>query len=372
MSNKFPDNFLWGASSASYQVEGGITNDWSMASDDGKVPPAGKATNHYNLYEKDFDIAKELNHNAHRLSIEWARIEPEKGKYNQDEIGHYRDVINALKDRNIKPFVTLWHFTLPIWFSKAGGFEKKDSPEIFSKYAKFVVENLNDLCDNWITINEPIIYANQGYIRGIWPPFKKFKLFKFIKVANNLVKAHKKSYEIIKKIDNKNKVGVAKHNIFFEGIPLMKRYWNNRFLKKIINHQDFIGLNHYFHNKFPRVKKKKVSDVGWEIYPEAIYHVIKELKEYNKPIYITENGLADAKDSMRADFIHDYLKQIKKAINEGCDVRGYLHWALTDNFEWSHGYKPRFGLVEINYETQERTIRDSAKYYAEVIKKNSL
>ena len=196
---KFPDGFLWGSSTASYQVEGGIfNNDWAEAAKDGRIMPAGSATDHYNRYNEDFDIAKSLGHNAHRFSIEWARIEPEEGKFNPDEIEHYRKVIKSLRERGLRPMITLWHFTLPLWLSNKGGFANKDSVALFSRYCKYVVSELNEKGIIWSTINEPVVWSTNAYLWGQWPPFELFKTTVFFKVLRNLIKAHNHTYDEIK------------------------------------------------------------------------------------------------------------------------------------------------------------------------------
>lgn len=183
---KFPLNFYWGAATASYQVEGNIENtDWSQAARDGKVPPAGLLADSYNRYKEDFDIAKKLGHNAHRFSVEWARIEPEEGKFDEKEIVHYREVLEALRQRDIEPFITLWHFTLPLWFSERGGFERDDAPELFARYCAYVVEHLGDLCTNFSTINEPNVFGSNGWLRGSWPPFKRFAITDLVSITNS-------------------------------------------------------------------------------------------------------------------------------------------------------------------------------------------
>jgi len=167
----FPEGFYWGAATASYQVEGfNENNDWAKAAKEGRVPPAGRLADHYHRYEEDFDIAKDLGHNAHRFSIEWGRIEPQEGVFDQEEIEHYRKVLKALHKRKITPFVTLWHFTLPLWFSESGGFERKDAPEVFARYCAFVAKELGDQCDHFSTMNEPNVFGSNGYLRGSWPP----------------------------------------------------------------------------------------------------------------------------------------------------------------------------------------------------------
>jgi len=411
MTLKFPKGFYWGSATSAHQVEGNNVNDWSewekknaerLAKEakekwqpwqQEKFPEmfnpenyiSGRACDHYHLYEQDFDIAKKLGHNAHRFSIEWSRIEPEQGKFNEKEIEHYRKVILALKKRGIEPFVTLWHWTNPLWIRDIGGWENKKITDYFERYAEKISNALGENVKFWITLNEPEIYASNSYFAGVWPPQKK-NLFAYLRVLNNLIKAHRKAYGVIKKADSNSKIGIAKNNIYFEAYQnklvnrVLKKFidwwWNFYFLNRIRNHQDFIGLNHYFHNRinygFNKNENKKISDIGWELYPEAIYYVLKDLKRFNKPIYITENGLADGGDKKRSWFILESLKNIGKAINEGVNVRGYLHWSLMDNFEWDKGFWPRFGLVEVNYKTLERKIRPSALQYAKICKTNEL
>jgi len=406
---EFPEGFLWGASTSAHQVEGGNINDWSEwekknaerlaheAKDkyakwqqkkfpemfDPKNYVSGQTADHYNKYEEDFDIAKSLGHNAHRLSIEWSRIEPEEGKFDEKEIEHYREVIRSLRTRGIEPFINIWHWPVPIWLAQKGGWQWNGVADKFEIYVEKLVQSLGNDVNFWITINEPEIFAMNSYLRGIWPPQKR-NIFTYMKVRKNLIKAHKLAYEAIKSKFPEAQVGIAKNNTFFDSIGvlntlfvLIARWWNNHsFLNQIKDHQDFIGLNSYFHNRinwgFNKNKNERVSDMGWELYPRAIYHTLRDLKGYKLPIYISEQGLADAEDINREWFIQESLTEIHNAIREGIDVRGYFYWSLLDNFEWDKGFWPRFGLVEINYKTQERKIRPSAYKYAEVCKSNSL
>jgi len=384
---KFPKDFLWGSAVSSYQVSGGIENcNWS------EKFPAGWACDYYNKYEKYFEIAKELNQNIHRFSLSWSRIQPEEGKFDRKEIKHYRKMLLALKKRGIKPMVTIWHWTLPLWMSEKGGWENSKFSEYFEQYTRFVVEELDDLVDFWITINEPMIYTSLAYILGEFPPQKNCPLI-IPKVFYNFIETHKKAYKAIHDINENAKVGVAqnlsfvdaynKNSILNKKVANIFNFFRNRlFLELTKNHQDFLGVNYYFHDriktisKFPFLKieneNKKVSDLGWEIYPKGIYYVLKDLRKYNLPIYITENGLADKKDKHRAEFIKEHLKYIQKAISDGVNIKGYLHWSLLDNFEWADGFEPRFGLVEMDYEKMETKIRESAKEYAEICKNNAV
>lgn len=378
---KFPRDFLWGNAVSAYQVEGGIENaDWS------KIFPAGSACNHYHLYEQDFDWLVKLNQNAFRFSLEWSRVEPEEGQFDLKEIGHYREYLLALKNRGMKTMVTLHHFTNPLWLTEMGGWANKKVVFYFSRFAKRMFEEYADLIDFWITINEPLIHSALGYLQGRWPPQKRNPIL-FLKVIKNQIKAHQQVYEDFHHSTRTVLVGIAKNNQFFEPasdfslnkVPcrLADYLWNRHFLNKTKNHLDFIGLNYYFHNKivFPfkiRNDNKLVSDLGWEIYPQGIYQVLKQLKKYGLPIYITENGIADKQDKRRKDFIKDHLYWTHRAIKEGADVRGYFHWSLMDNLEWDLGFEPRFGLLEINYQTLERKPRPSAFYYAKICKDNGL
>lgn len=377
----FPPNFYWGSATASYQVEGEVfNNDWAALAEEGKVPICDKATDHYHRFEADFDLAKSLGQNAHRFSIEWARIEPEDGEFNMEEIEHYRGVIRALKTRGIEPFITLWHFTQPIWFAEKGGFKNKKSSEIFSRYVRFVIKNLGQEAKFWMTMNEPLVFASNGYLKGAWPPFE-LSLSNFLKVFRNLVHAHCKAYEAIKEANPLLEVGIAKHNIYFSSnknplnimlAALSRWFWNRRFIHLIRNHQDFIGLNYYFYKRYGGNGQLPKSDMGWDIFPEGLYHCLKELSRYKKPLYITENGLADAEDTQRAKFISDSLKNVQRAISEGLDVKGYFHWSLLDNYEWMHGFTQRFGLISVEYDTLERTIRPSAYTYKSIIENNAV
>jgi len=393
---KFPVGFYWGSATSAHQVEGGNVNDWSeweknnaarLAQEAGKkwkvwqqkkFPEmfnpenyiSGQACNHYHLYEKDFNVAKSLGHNAHRFSIEWSRVEPEEGRFNEKEIGHYRQVISALTAQRVEPFVTLWHRTNPLWIRDIGGWENKKTIDYFNRYVEKIVSVFKNEINFWIVLNEPELYVGNSYLLSIWPPKKK-NILSYILALNNLAEAHKKAYGIIKTIQPKAQVGMAEYNIYFkQSLFLINWFLNKRFLNKVKNYQDFIGLNYY--RRFPENKNKIISDLRWEIYPKGIYRVLKTLKKYQKPIYVTENGVADAEDEKRTEFIKEHLRWIHKAIQERIDVRGYFYWSLLDNFEWDKGFWPRFGLVGIDYKTLERRVRPSAWEYAKICRENRI
>jgi len=379
---RFPDGFLWGAATSSYQIEGGIeNNDWAGAARLGKVPSAGRACDHYNRYEEDFDIAKSLGHNAHRLSIEWGRIEPEEGKFDEQAITHYREVLAALRARGLAPMVTLWHFTLPLWLSQQGGVQHKHFPDYFARYCAYATEQLGDDRILFTTINEPLVFAALGWIRGVWPPFKRRSFLRYLPVTRQLARAHNLAYRAIKEKHPTFTIGIVKNNkyVYSNANPLnilaaeiTDWYWNRWFLNRTYRNTDFIGLNYYFHQSFGKEERLPRSDMGWPIFPEGICHVLLELARYQKPIYVTENGIADAADDKRAYFIREHLYQIHKAIEGGAPVKGYFYWSLLDNFEWAEGFEKRFGLVEINYKTLERRVRPSAHVYEKICRTNTL
>ena len=403
-SISFPKNFYWGAATASYQVEGYNDNtDWAKAGKEGKVPCAGRLADHYHRYEEDFDIAKELGHNAHRFSIEWARIEPQEGVFDEKEIEHYRDVLKALKKRGITPFVTLWHFTLPLWFSESGGFERKDAPDVFARYCAHVVRELGDLCEHYATMNEPNVYATHGYLYGAWPPFKRASIFgkkigkedgtsektgavakfshffTYLKVSDRLAQTHCAAYDAIKEVAAQTEVSVVKHVHFFHADGRLVHkiqarvafyFQTHRFLKRVIDKSDEIGLNYYRHTKFADIKNYLRTDMDWKVYPSGIYGALMTMKRYKKPVYIAEAGIADADDDLRPDYIRVQTESVKQAIDDGVQVTGHMYWSLIDNYEWALGTEKKFGLVEIDYETLERKIRPSALVYKELIEQS--
>ncbi len=393
---KFPKGFLWGTATSAYQIEGGLINDWSEWE---KSPsriaflkaknlnPAdfqsGLAANSWNNLEADIACIKKLNNNTYRFSLEWSRIEPEEGQFNQEALKKYHDFIVRLKAEGIEPFVTLWHWPLPLWLRDQGGWTNKKIIDYYRRYVDIVVKALPEVIF-WLTLNEPTIYAGKSYLEGAWPPQKK-NFFLYLRVLKYLIKSHEVAYTTIKKINKDARVGIVMNNIDFDPAPgvlnkmlagIINWWWNERILNKIKHYQDIIGLNFYFHNRinygFSKNKNKKVSDMGWELYPQSITAVLLRLKKYSLPIYITENGLADSKDTYRAWYIKEVLGYIHKAIKAGVDVRGYFYWSLLDNFEWDKGFGPKFGLFSVDIKDWLRLARPSAEVYAEIAKNNQV
>lgn len=407
MIKKFPQGFYFGAATSSHQVEGGCINDWSMweknnaerlaseytadnikaTSDLHKVADnpenyiSGKAVDHYNRFEEDFDLAEQIGLNAYRFSIEWSRIEPEEGVWDEKEITHYKQVINALHRRNIEPFVTLWHWPLPLWLSEKRGIMNPRFENCFRRYAAKLAESFGEDVSFYITINEPEIYSLNGYMLGKWPPQKK-GIISYYSAMKVLIKAHKSAYNTIKRINPEASIGPSCNMTFFESgggmindiaVKFAHYFWNRYFIEKIGPELDFIGVNYYFHNRIRyglnRNFNEKVSDMGWELYPAGIRYILDKLKAYKLSVYITENGLADEADAHRGWLIEETLKEIYRAMQDGADVRGYFHWSLLDNCEWDKGFRPKFGLISVDRKTMKRTLRGSADVYRDIIKR---
>lgn len=403
---EFPKKFLWGAATSSHQVEGdNLNSDWWRFEQDGRLKEAsGAACRHYELYKQDFDLARQLNHNSHRFSIEWSRIEPEEGRFSQEEISHYNDVILSLGERNIEPIVTLHHFTNPLWFSKIGGWQNRKALRYFTRYAEKIAEAFCTKVNYWVTINEPNIYVYQGHILGIWPP-QEISLRKAKDTWNNLAAGHIAAYRAIHDIYRKNNlpsplVSIAQNlQAFVVCAPTLKnrivlalrnRFYNFSIIEKFIRSHalDYIGINYYSRNLIDVEKwgirnlamdgcskghhPLEKNSLGWDIYPQGLYDLLIRLKRYKLPLFILENGICTLDDTQRWNYIYQHLKKIHLAIAQGVPVLGYIHWSLLDNFEWDKGFEPRFGLIEVDYRTFKRTVRQSALKFAEVCRTGKL
>ena len=412
----FPKGFLWGASTSAYQVEGGNHNQWTVwelahaselakhadkkyshlpSWDDikkqAKDPDnyvSGRAADHYNRYQQDFKLLKKLNLNSFRFGVEWSRLEPEEGKWNQEALEHYRIYIETLKKLDIEPVINLWHWTFPVWFAEAGGFTNGANLRYFDRFVTKISEEYGHLLRYVITLNEPNNYVSFGYQLGTWPPGEK----NFLRggwTYWNLVRAHRRADKIIKRRHPEMQVGIAAqlaniqakrpHNLF-DGLStkIMRYVWNWWFLRRIRKQQDFVGFNYYFTDYYTGVFKREnpktpLNDLGWYMEPEGLYPLLLRIwSRYKKPIIVTENGVADAKDEYRRWWIEESIVAMQRAISEGVKIKGYFHWSLLDNFEWSDGFWPRFGLVAVDRQHGlKRSIRPSAKWLAGRIDKLS-
>jgi len=403
---KFPNGFFWGAATSAHQVEGNnVYSDWwEWERKAGLKEVSGEACRQYDLFCQDFDLARQLNHNAHRLSIEWSRIEPAAGNFSDKEISHYLDVILALKERHLEPIVTLHHFTNPQWFFNLGGWKQRHAPAYFLRYVERIVGALSSHVRYWVTINEPLVYASHAFLFGVWPPQEK-SLLKTKIVADNLAVAHIKAYRLIHRLYEKNNlpppsVSIAQNMQAFLpcslslrnkiAVSIREHFINFNFIDTLVRHKslDFIGLNYYARSlvetegwlprnlAFDVCRKNhhplKKNYMGWDIYPQGIYKIASQLHRYGLPIFILENGICTQNDSQRWEYISAHLRHLHRAISEGVKCLGYIYWSLLDNYEWDKGFGPRFGLIEVDYANFRRTVRESARQFAMICKNNGM
>ena len=421
----FPSNFAWGTATAAHQVEGNNTNnnwyEWERSVDDGGISRihnndrSGLAADHWNRYPEDIILMKDLGVSHYRFSVEWSRIEPEKGRYDLEALAHYRRMCEALVEADITPAVTLHHFTHPTWFEEMGAFEKEENTDHFVGFSELVFNELRDLVPMWCTFNEPSVFVAQGYFNGIFPPGKKDPILAGT-VLENMLNAHVRTYHQLKSIPGSdgNKIGLVK-NIFqfdpyrrwhvldwafskilndvYTNAPLefLKTGESSFYMPGMVDNKmsnelavgtlDFIGLNYYsrMHVKgqlnavepfvFDTREQDIMTDMGYPLYAEGFHRALKTISRMDVPIYVTENGLADDSDSVRPLFIKRYLYALNQALRERIDVRGYFYWSLMDNFEWAEGYSMKFGLYEVDLETQDRRLREGSRPFVEMVNK---
>ncbi len=401
----FPEGFLWGTSSAAHQVEGGNLNSdwWRFEQERGRIQGGDSslvACDHYRRYRDDFGLLRQLNNNAHRLSIEWARVEPRPGEFDSEALRHYRDVVACLRDFGIQPMLTLHHFTSPAWFAERGGWTTAEAPAVFIRYVHRVVADLGDLVRLWCTINEPNIYAANGWVVGEFPPGGG-DLPGFFRVLTRMSQAHELAYRLIHRLQPDAQVGLSHHRFLF--LPASERRRDrlaarsaNAFMDRWPGERgwrpvweassDWIGIAHYWAQtaafdplrpmeQFVRrenVPGVPVTNMGWASDPAWMRDVLNEVRAMGKPVYVTENGISAGDDRVRQEYLPRVLRSVHAAIDDGVDVRGYFHWTMLDNFEWARGYSQKFGLIAVDRATLEREVKPSGRLYGRFAGANSI
>lgn len=410
----FPNNFFWGTSTSSYQVEGHNhnTNWWEWEQNGHVLASVANAADWWGgRWQTDMDLAQQNGQNAHRLSIEWSRIQPSEDSWDEDALEQYSIMLQGMLDRKIMPFVTLHHFTDPLWITKKGGWENPETPKYFAKYVEKVVEKLSKYTKYWFTINEPNVYTYCGYVDGTFPP-GKHSLSSAAYVFKNMLLGHALAYHAIHKIQENAFVGIAlnyrrieparpnsfldkkivrmQSQLFNESFTdaiqtgILSLLWKKFSVPEAKNTQDFLGINYYTTDLlrfslnplallgkrfFP--KNAKLSENKFlACVPEGLFKALCWAKKYNVPLFVSENGVEDSKDVLRPEYLQEHIKQVYKAIEAGCPVLGYFHWSLVDNFEWERAWSQRFGLYELDLQTQERHPRPSVAIYEKICKEN--
>lgn len=416
----FPRGFLWGTATSSHQVEGNNVNNnfWAWEQQPDRIidnHKSGLACDWWSgRWREDFERIVESGQNAHRFSIEWSRVQPTPNRWDEDALDHYREMLKRLHELNISPMVTLHHFCDPIWVSELGGWENEEVVSLFETYVEKTVEALSEYTNLWITINEPNVLMVYAYLFSLFPPGKK-SLWSVGKVYANLIKAHSAAYHIIHRIQPTARVGYTINYRSFKPalswnpfdrslVSVISNAFNNAFpraihdgvLRLFLTHkripeakgtQDFLGLNYFtreyvafnlihpenlFIRQFfnPQAELSTTSFIANE--PEGMFEALKWALQYKVPIIVTENGIEDANDLVRPSYLVQHIHQIWRGINFNWPIKGYFHWTLVDNFEWERGWSQRFGLWELDIETQSRRRRPSADLYSAICTENEL
>ncbi len=415
----FPADFLWGVATSSHQVEGDNTNNdwWAWEQEPGHIQDgqvSGRACDWWANAEADFERAAALGLNTLRLSIEWSRVEPRPGVFDEHALARYAQMLHGLRERGMEPLVTLHHFTNPRWLAEQGGWAAPTTVGLFARYVRKVVESLGRFCNFWCTVNEPNVYAVSGYLNGEFPPGERDARLA-MRVLRNLLAGHAAAYREIHARQPNARVGLAHNLRIFDPAnprsPLDRRVtrWVDRAYNqalvtaltkgvwmwplgfglawKLRRSLDWIGLNYYtrdlvaFDRRSPQTlfsrrthaEGAELLDGGYgEFYPQGIFRALQRLSRLGLPIYITENGIPDADDDQRPRYLLTHLHQVWHAIQFAYPVMGYYHWTLVDNFEWARGWTLRFGLIGLDPATQARQPRRSASLYADIIRSNAI
>jgi len=415
--NNFPPEFTFGVATSSYQVEGDIENDWSVWERAGRLKEpearAGKACDHWARFFEDIDLIEQTGATAYRMSIEWARVEPVRGEWNEQAWTDYRSRLEALRARNIRPIVTFHHFTHPQWFHDETPWHEPSCLVSWERFAKRCAELIEGLDAAVITFNEPNVLLLGGYLTAMTPPGIASGKLAFEFYAN-LARAHVIARNAV--IDRSHgkpvTVGISQNIMAFAAdrvwnpldhalVKLSAHHYNHAFLEALHTGQlriqmpgvmtgtaiidggakstDFVGVNYYtrthlrFVRKPPFVEfryrdpsKRGLTDIGWEYYPEGFGTLLRQLKRYGSPVWITENGLDDRSGARRSQFIFDHLTELLKARADGVNITTYLHWSLMDNFEWLEAWGPRFGLYHVDFDTLVRTPTPARDYFRQI------
>lgn len=435
---EFPDGFLWGAATAAHQIEGSPLADgagpsiWTRFAHTPGMTHNGDtgdvACDHYRRWKDDVALMRELGLNAYRFSVSWSRILPEgTGQVNQAGLDFYSRLVDALLENGIEPLLTLYHWDLPAALDDRGGWLNRDSAEWFADYGDVLYRALDGRVRKWVTLNEPWVITDGGYLHGALAPGHRSRYEAPI-ASHNLMRAHGKAVQAYR-ATGKHEIGLVvniepKHaasdspedaaavrrahaymNEQYLDPALLGRYppelkaifgdawpdWPAGDLQLIRQKLDFIGINYYTRSvtraapSYPldtgvvRQPLGTYTETGWEVYPQALTELLLWAKERygDIPTYITENGAAffdppvaeggRVRDPLRIDYLQKHIGAVRDAIAAGCDIRGYMVWSLLDNMEWSLGYSKRFGIVHVNYDTQQRTPKDSARWYSKLI-----
>ncbi len=421
-SMSFPGGFVFGVATSAYQVEGHIENDWAEWERAGKLKEphvrCGRGVDHWNRFEEDLSLARNVGCTAFRVSLEWARIEPEPGRFDEAAIDSYRTRLVQMKEAGLRPVVTLHHFTHPTWFHQRTPWHTPESVEVFRRYAKVCAKILKGLDALVLTFNEPMVLLMGGYLNGLIPPGVRNGKQCMLALAN-VVRSHVAAREELLAECGPTTIGISQNMVALAPdrpwhpldralVHLGSHNYNHAVLDALTSGRlrivmpgvasldvkipgardsiEYVGMNYYTraHLRFtlnhPFVElryrdrhRRGLTDIGWEVFPEGFSQILLELKRYGLPIWVTENGIDDrGPGTRRAHYLHSHWKQLLEAVKLGANVQGYLYWSLMDNFEWLEGWGPRFGLYRVDFETLERKETAACRYFRNVATSGTL
>ncbi|HMD80558.1 MAG TPA: family 1 glycosylhydrolase [Anaerolineales bacterium] len=408
---EFPRGFLWGTATAAHQVEGNNVNSdvWVMehVSETPYVEPSGDACDHYHRYRSDIALLAELGFNAYRFSIEWARIEPEEGEFSNAVLEHYRDMLRACHEHGLTPILTFHHFTSPRWLIASGGWENAKTPDKFARYCERATRYLGDLIGVACTINEaniaplltklgfgpPIEETHQApwwsaaasAMRTSLDQFAPFQYAVSPQAVDTILSAHRKGMEAIKSGPGNFPVGITVALLDLqaaeggETVAAEMRHEINDVFLETLQGDDFVGVQTYSRARFgaegplPEEEGVELTQMGYEFWPEALEVTIRDATaKTGLPVIVTENGIGTADDTRRIEYVRRALQGVANCLNDGLDIRGYTYWSAFDNYEWSLGYRPTFGLIAVDRKTQERTVKPSARWLGAIARSNAI
>jgi beta-glucosidase len=385
----FPEGFVWGTSTAAHQIEGGnVNNDWwafEHQPDSGCAESSGDACDSLHRWPEDVELVESMGLGAYRFSLEWSRIEPAEGEFSIASLDYYRRICAALRERNIAPVVTFHHFTTPTWLSARGGWEAEDAPDAFGRFVTRATAHLGDVIGWACTINELNLIGVTGYTNGSSPPGVKDDLVRHLAVNDSMAKAHRAAVEAMRSGPGDFPVGLTLSMDEMvaepggeEVLEAAREILEDRFLRAT-DGDDFIGVQCYSRIHFgpngqaPNDPDVPTTQMGYEYWPQGVEHCVRRAAGITGlPVLITESGIATNHDAERIVYLAEVLRGVRRALDDGVDIRGYFVWSLLDNFEWSLGFTPKFGLHAVDPVTFARTAKPSASWYGAVARANAL
>ena len=386
---RFPDGFVWGTATAAHQVEGNNWNNdwwaWEHAPDSPCTEPSGDACDHYHRFPEDLRMLRDLGFNAYRFSLEWSRIEPEDGEFSRVALDHYRRMCGTCHELGLEPIVTFHHFTTPRWVAARGGWTEPGTAELFARYVERVTAHMGELVGRACTFNEPNVVATFGYQWGLFPPGQRDPDLR--RRANDVfIAAHRRAVEIIQAGPGQTPVGLTLAMQDLQAAPggeavrdAERQVMEDVYLEAARG-DDFVGVQTYTrfrygpHGMLAPEPGARTTQMGYEFWPEALEATIRRAWQVTEgvPILVTESGIGTADDAERIEYVERALGGVLTCLDDDIDVRGYVYWSLMDNFEWTFGYNPKFGLVAVDRETQTRAPKPSAHWLGALAQANAL